>query len=98
MLTQTLSIILLVLGIAGTAGLAIYACFVFWSYQGARPWDYRWRWRDWRLSRITGLASLFFLAMTASYSVLGQAWAWLYLILAVKTISWWLVRFVNRRS
>ena len=98
MLIQVLSMLLIIFGIAGTVTLATSAGVVLWHYHDARRWDFRWRWRNWRLTQLSAVACLFFLAMTASYGVLGEVWVWVYLILAVQTGSWWLVRAITQRS
>lgn len=98
MLTQVLSMLLIIFGITGTATLATSAGVVLWRYHDARRWDFRRRWRNWRLTQLSAIACLFFLAMTASYGLLGEAWTWVYLILTVQTASWWLVRVIAQRS
>jgi hypothetical protein len=36
--------------------------------------------------------------MAASYGLLLEAWAWLYLIAAVKTGTWWFRCAISRRA
>ena len=98
--TQTLSLCLGVVGILGTLTLLVAAGLVSWHYRSNRIRNYRWRWRqrNWRLKQITAIACLFFLAMTASYGILGEVWTWLCLIAAFKTGSWWLRYSISRRA
>lgn len=96
--TSFLSLCLGVLGIMGTTILVISACMVMWHYRGTRIWSFRWQWRNWRLMQISAIATLFFLAMTASYGILGEPWTWLYLIIACKTATWWLRYLISRRA
>jgi hypothetical protein len=42
------------------------------------------------LKQLAALASLFFLAMAASYMLFLSPWAILYFIVACKTGTWWL--------
>ena len=98
MATSILSLCLGALGIIGTAILATSACLVMWHYRGTRLWSFRWQWRNWRLMQLSAIATLFFLAMTASYGILGEPWAWLYLIVACKTGTWWLRCIISRRA
>jgi len=48
--------------------------------------------------QLSAIASLFFLAMAASYALLGEVWTWLYLIAAFKTSTWWLRHAISRRT
>jgi hypothetical protein len=98
MATSILSLCLGALGIIGTAILATSAGLVMWHYRGTRIWGFRWQWRNWRLMQLSAIATLFFLAMTASYGILGEPWAWLYLIVACKTGTWWLRCVISRRA
>ncbi len=98
MSTQILSLCLDALGIIGTAALVIMTSIVTWRYRGTRLWSFRWHWRNWRLRQLSAIASLFFLAMAASYGVLGEVWTWIYLIAAFKAASWWLRCTLSRRA
>lgn len=84
-------------GIAGTLTLLIITGLVLWQYRGSRAQSFRWRLRNWRLKQLSAIASLFFLAMAASYWVLQEPWGWLYLIGAVKTCTWWIRRALSPR-
>ena len=98
MYTHILSICLAILGTIGTLALIIFTCLVMWHYRGTRIWSFRWHWRTHRLMQLSAIASLFFLAMAASYALLGEVWTWLYLIGAFKTSIWWLRHAISRRT
>jgi len=96
MATFILSLCLGGLGIIGTATLATSAAIVLWHYRYTRQWSFRWQRRNWCLTQISAIATFFFLAMTASYGVIGEPWTWLYLLFACKTGTWWLRFAVSR--
>ena len=96
--THILSLFLGGLGIIGTVALASIAGIVMWQYRNARVWSFRWQWRNWRLMQLSAVACLFFLAMAASYGVLGDVWTWIYLIAAFKSASWWVRYALSRRA
>jgi hypothetical protein len=98
MYTQILSLCLAIIGIIGTLSLMATAFILLWFYRGTRFWSFRWHWRNWRLMQLSAIACFFFLAMAASYGVLGQVWAWIYLIAAFKAGSWWLRCVISRRA
>src|SRR5437660_4815598 len=98
MYTHILSIFLAILGALGTSALVILTCFVIWHYRGVRIWSFRWHWRTHHLMQLSAVASLFFLAMAASYALLGEVWTWLYFIAAFKTSTWWIRHIINRRT
>jgi hypothetical protein len=98
MYTHILSICLAILGTMGTLALIIFTCLVIWHYRGTRIWSFRWYRRTHHLMQLSAIASLFFLAMAASYGLLGEVWTWLYLIAAFKTGTWWLRYAISRRS
>ncbi len=98
MYTAVLTTYLGVLGILGTAVLMIFAVRVMWLYRGSRQWSFRWHLRNWRLLQLSAIASFFFLAMAASYGVLGEILALVYLLAALKTGTWWLRCVINRRA
>jgi hypothetical protein len=85
-----------ILGITGTLVLLIATSFVMWLYRGSRIGSFPWHMRNWRLKQLAALACLFFLAMAASYAVLQDAWAWLYVIGACKAGTWWLRRAISQ--
>jgi hypothetical protein len=96
--TQTLSISL---GIAGPVGLLtflIMAAIVTRHYWGSRTGSLRWHTRNLRLKQISAIASLFCLAMAGSYGILQEAWAFIYLIIAFKTATWWVRIAISQRS
>jgi len=98
MYTHILSICLAILGTIGTLELIIFTCLVIWHYRGTRIWSFRWYRRTHHLMQLSAIASLFFLAMAASYALLGEVWTWLYLIAAFKTGTWWLRYAISRRN
>ncbi len=95
MYTGILSSVLAALGITGITILITVAGIVLWYYRGSRTWSFRWHWRNVHLMQVSAIACLFFLAMTASYGILGSGWTWIYLLGAVKTGSWWLKYAIN---
>lgn len=95
--TTLFSYFLAALGGIGISGLLGATIFVLWYYRGSRTWSFRWYQRNWHLKQLAALASLFFLAMVASYGVLHQAWAWFYLIAAFQTGTWWLRCVISSR-
>ncbi|MGI9060127.1 MAG: hypothetical protein ACR2H5_16285 [Ktedonobacteraceae bacterium] len=96
--TAILTTSLGILGILGTAVLVSLAVRVMWFYRGSRQWSFRWHWRNWRMLQLSAIACFFFLAMAASYGVLGEVLAWVYLLAALKTGTWWLRCVINRRA
>lgn len=96
--TEFLSLVLGGLGIVGIAALLTLTCLTMWYYRGSRMGSFRWYWRTLRLKHLSALACLFFLAMAASYAVLQSAWAFLYLIAAFKTGTWWLRCAMSQRA
>lgn len=96
MATFMLSLCLGGLGIIGTAILATSAAIILWQYRDTRQWNFRRHWRTWRLIQVSAIATFFFLAMTASYGILGEPWTWIYLLIACKTGTWWLRLAVSR--
>jgi hypothetical protein len=98
MYISMLSISLAIVGITGAAALVAATTRVIWYYRGSRQWSFRWHVRNWQMMRLSAIACLFFLAMAASYGVLGEVWAWIYLLIALKTGTWWLRCVINRRA
>src|SRR5579883_709012 len=96
--TTIFSYFLAALGGIGISGLLAATIFVLWYYRGSRTWSFRWYQRNWHLKQLAALASLFFLAMVASYGVLRQPWAWFYLIAAFQTGTWWLRCVITSRA
>ena len=98
MYISVLSISLAIMGITGTAALVAATARIVWYYRDSRQWSFRWHVRNWYMMRLSALACLFFLAMAASYGVLGEVWAWVYLLVALKTGTWWMRCVINRRA
>lgn len=86
--TSIFSYILAGLGVFGIIALLLLACAVVRYYHGSRFGSFRWYWRSLRLKQLSALATMFFLAMAASYGVLHDAWALFYIVIAVKTATW----------
>lgn len=98
MVPAILLYLLAALGIVGTIGLITIAIIVLYRYNGTPAWSFRWYWRNWRLMQLSAIGSLFFLAMAASYGLLHETWGILYLLVALKTGTWWLHCVINRRA
>jgi hypothetical protein len=98
MYTSILALCLALLGSSGTAVLVTATLLLFWHYRNAPYWSFRWHRRTWRQMQLAAIACLFFLAMAASYGLLGQIWAWIYLIAAFKAGTWWLRCAISRRG
>ena len=96
--TQLIFFFLLGLGISGTVMLVVATGLVMRHYGNSPIQSYNWRLRNWRLKQLSAIACLFFLAMAASYGVLGEVWTWIYLIAAFKTASWWVRCALSRRA
>ena len=95
---QLLSFCMDGLGIVGTIALLTFTGLVLWYYRGSRTGSIRWHWRNLRLKQVSALACLFFLAMAASFAVLHEAWAFVYLIAAFKTGTWWFRIAMSQRA
>ncbi len=93
-----LSLCMNTLGPVGTITLLIITGVIIWRYRNSPLRSYRHRWRNARLKQLSALACLFFLAMTASYGVLHNVWAFIYLIAAFKTGTWWLRLVLSQRA
>ena len=87
-----------ILGTVGTVTLLIITGVVIWRYRDSPLRSFRRRWRNARLKQLSALACLFFLAMTASYGVIRDVWAFIYLIAAIKSGTWWLRLALSQRS
>jgi hypothetical protein len=98
MYESILSFCLGILGLVGTLILVSSAGTIFWRYRGTRLWSFRWHHRNGRLMQLSAVASLFYLAMAASYAVLGEVWIWLYFIAAFECGTWWLRCYINSRA
>src|SRR5258707_1111933 len=84
------------IALVGTLVAIGFAAGIIWRYRLSRRAGRLWRRRNWRLSQVFALTSLFYLALAASCLVLKDLWGWLYLILAIVGI-WWFRRSVTRR-
>jgi hypothetical protein len=93
-----LSLGLSIFGPLGLLTLLAMATVVTRQYWGSRMGSFRWHVRNLRLKQISALACLFCLAMAASYGVLEEAWALIYLIIAFKTGTWWFRFAISQRS
>ena len=89
------------LGIIGTTGILVFlllTSMIFWYFRGSSTGSFRSHIRNLYLKQIAALASLFCIAMAASYGLLSEAWAWLYLIAAFKIGTWWLRLVIAQRA
>jgi hypothetical protein len=86
------------LGIGGTVALLVATGLVMWQYRESRVQSFNWHLRNWRLKQISAIACLFFVAMAASAWVIQDAWGWVYLIVALKTVTWWVRRAISQRA
>ena len=96
--TSIFSLALGVLGAVGIVVLLTLAGIILYLYHGSRMGSFRWHLRNVRLKQLSALACMFFIAMTASYAVIHDAWAILYIIFAFKTGTWWLRYAVSQRA
>ncbi len=96
--TSIFSLILGILGAIGIVTLLTLTGMTFYCYRGNRMGSFRWHSRNVRLKQLSALACLFFLAMAASYGVLHDVWAILYIIFAFKTGTWWLRCAMSQRA
>ena len=96
--THVLSFGLGVLGPLGLCALLIMVGTVTHQYRGSGTGSFRWTLRTIRLKQISALSCMFCLAMAASYGVLQEAWALLYLIAAFKIGTWWFRLAITQRS
>jgi hypothetical protein len=87
-----------ILGVIAIIVLLSLAGIVLWHYRGGRIGSFRWHMRTLYLKRLSALACLFFLAMSASYGVLQEAWSLVYLTIAFQTATWWLRFTISQRS
>ncbi|GHO50032.1 hypothetical protein [Ktedonospora formicarum] len=81
---------LALLGPAGMIVLLFLAGRVTWSFRDCPSGSFRWHMRTLHLKQIAAIASLFCLAMAASYALLGEMWSILYLLFALKASTFWL--------
>jgi hypothetical protein len=98
MSTQILTIGLSIFGIIGSLALVAITFSVFWHFHDVRLRSIRWYRRNAHLMQLSAIATFFFLAMAASYAVLGEIWMWLYFLVAFKTGTWWLGYALKRRA
>jgi hypothetical protein len=96
--TQMLSISLAIAGPLGLLTSLIMAGVVTRHYWGSRTGSLRWHTRNLRLKQISAIASLFCLAMAGSYGVIQEAWAFIYLLIAFKTATWWFRIAISQRA
>ena len=96
--TSIFSLALGVLGAVGIVVLLTLTAIILYSYRGIRMGSFRWHLRNLRLKQLAALSCMFFFAMAASYAVIHDAWAILYVILAFKTGTWWLRYAVSQRA
>ncbi len=95
--THTLSFGLGLFGPLGLLTLLIMTAIVARQYRDSRMGSLRWNIRNLRLKQVSALSCLFCMAMAASYGVLQEAWAFLYLIAAFKIGTWWFRLVISQR-
>ncbi len=96
--TSIFSLALGVLGTVGIIALLTLTGIILYFYRGSRMGSFRWHLRNTRLKQLSALSCMFFFAMAASYGVIHEAWAILYIIFAFKTGTWWLRCAVSQRA
>ena len=97
-LSYVLALCLAILSITSIPIWLILAGTVLWHYRRSRIGSFRWYLRNLHLKHLAAIACLFFLAMAASYGLLQEAWALVYLVLAFQTGAWWLRLAINQRA
>jgi len=95
--TSIFSLVLGILGIIGIIALLTLTSMILYFYRSSRMGSFRWHLRNVRLKQLSALACMFFFAMAASYGLIHEAWAVLYIIFAFKTGTWWLRCVVSQR-
>lgn len=96
--TSIFSLTLGVLGTIGIVALLTLTSMILYYYRGSHMGSFRWHLRNIRLKQLSALSCMFFFAMAASYGVIHEAWAILYIIFAFKTGTWWLRCAVSQRA
>jgi hypothetical protein len=79
---------LAILGILGLGSALIRCGLIFQHYQERT--SYQRALRNLHLKQLSALTTFFCLAMSASYGVVHNPWALVYLLLAGKIGTWWL--------
>lgn len=95
---QAISLSLALLGVLGAFVLLLMTAIVMWRYRNIRLSSFQWNLRSWRLRQLSAIATLFFLAMAASYWVIHGPPGWIYLLVAFKTGTWWFRGILSRRA
>ncbi len=96
--THILSIGLGIVGPLGLLTLLILAGIVIQRYWGCRMGSLRWHMRNLRFKQISAIASFFCFAMAGSYGVIQEVWALIYLLIALKTGTWWIRIAISQRA
>jgi hypothetical protein len=96
--TGLLAIFLTLFGMLGLLLLSVIALYIFWLYRSSHMGTFRWHIRNHYLKQVAAIACLFCLAMAASYGILLEAWALLYIIIGVKIGTWWLRLTMDQRA
>ena len=98
MSTYVLSLSLVIIATVGISILLALTGTVLWYFRGSSTGSFRWHVRNHYLKQLAALASMFCMAMAASYGLLFEPWAWLYLIVAFKAGTWWLRLAIAQRA
>lgn len=96
--TGLLALLLTLFGMLGLLLLTVIALHIFWLYRNSHMGTFRWHIRNHYLKQVAAIACLFCLAMAASYGILLEAWALLYIIIGVKIGTWWLRLSIDQRA
>ena len=96
--THILSIGLGIVGPLGLLTVLILAGIVTQRYWGCRTGSLRWHMRNLRFKQISAIASFFCFAMAGSYGVIQEVWALIYLLIALKTGTWWIRIAISQRA
>lgn len=95
---HTLSFCLTLFGLLGLSVFIVIGGVVLYFYRGCSEGSFRWHVRNRYLKQVSALICLFCLAMAASYSLLTEAWALLYFVLACKAGTWWLRIVIDQHA
>jgi hypothetical protein len=93
-----LAMCLTLFGMLGLLLLSVISLHIFWLYRSCQMGTFRWHIRNHYLKQVAAIACLFCVAMAASYGILMEAWALLYLIIGVKIGTWWLRLTIDQRA
>ena len=96
--THIFSIGLGIVGPLGLLTLLILAQIVIQRYLGLPHGKSTLAQRNLRFKQISAIASFFCFAMAGSYGVIQEVWALIYLLIALKTGTWWIRIAISQRA